>query len=87
MVNTFFLKGVPKIRVISQDYGTSEEGFRDMRYDKCTPRGGICVDFDECCEKDNICGKSQNYDGVDNEKICDVSIIRLPGKLTNLLHI
>jgi len=53
--------GFPKIRVVSEDYSASKESMRPGRYDKCTASGKSCVDFDECCNKDEICGKGLGY--------------------------
>lgn len=70
----FYGKGSPKIRVITEDFSASKEALRPARYDKCTERGHTCIDFDECCQKEDICAKGLNrYSG--GTKTCGLPFI------------
>ncbi len=71
---SFCDEGSPKIRVITEDFSASKEALRPARYDKCTERGHTCIDFDECCQKEDICAKGLNrYSG--GTKTCGLPFI------------
>jgi len=72
MIGNFVMlsNGKPRIRVITEDLSASQEKQRPLLYDKCTPQGHNCVDFEECCEKDDICTKVYEGDSPRHSKIC-----------------